>query len=288
MSAAQIAANQANARLSTGPMTAEGKQRSAANATTHGATSKKVLLPGESQEEYDAFRDSIYRDYRPANDHEKVLAKLVADTTWRYKRLIATEELVMAAGPEPEPGTEGTLSPAENTPPVVQLFLRPEGQKSLSLMLRYVREAERAMFKARTELERIQKLRYQMEMERAAAGACAPRNSTEPNSPTRSNTSLPPSLPRQKTHNQPPARPQQTPLSRSTSAEPNGAQSSEPSGKPQSEQPVSGTRLTVKWLRFVHTEQTEQTAADHRLTPSPDGGTRPARHVSYMSIMHSS
>jgi hypothetical protein len=176
MSAAQIAANQANARLSTGPMTAEGKQRSATNATTHGGTSKKVLLPGESQEEYDAFRHSIDRDYRPANDHEKVLAKLVADTTWRYKRLIATEELVMAAGPEPAPGAEGTLSPAENTPPVVQLFLRPEGQKSLSLMLRYVREAERAMFKARTELDRIQKLRYQMEIERAAAGACAPRS----------------------------------------------------------------------------------------------------------------
>ena len=99
--AAQIAANQANAKLSTGPATAEGKQRSAANATTHGATSKKALMPWESLEEYQAFSESVFRDYRPANDHEKLLAKVVVDTTWRYQRILAAEDLVMAAGPEP-------------------------------------------------------------------------------------------------------------------------------------------------------------------------------------------
>ncbi len=170
--AAQIAASQANAKLSTGPATAEGKQRSAANATTHGATSKKALMPWESLEEYQAFSESVFRDYRPANEHEKLLAKMVVDTTWRYKRIIAAEDLVMAAGPDPEqPGNEIPLA-GENTAPVIQLFLRPSGQKSLNLMLRYLRDAERAMFKARAELERIQKLRYHTEIERAAAGAC--------------------------------------------------------------------------------------------------------------------
>ena len=45
--AAQIQANQHNAQLSTGPRTAEGKARSAANSTRHGFCSQSVLLPGD-------------------------------------------------------------------------------------------------------------------------------------------------------------------------------------------------------------------------------------------------
>src|SRR5947209_9769583 len=56
MSAAQTAANRHNAKHSTGPRTEEGKRRSAANSTKHGLTSSAVVLPNESQEEYESFR----------------------------------------------------------------------------------------------------------------------------------------------------------------------------------------------------------------------------------------
>ena len=49
----QIAANRQNAKLSTGPTTADGKTASSRNAITHGLTASRGLLPGESAEEYE-------------------------------------------------------------------------------------------------------------------------------------------------------------------------------------------------------------------------------------------
>ncbi len=43
----QLAANQRNAKLSTGPKTAEGKEAVKYNALKHGLLAKEVLLPGE-------------------------------------------------------------------------------------------------------------------------------------------------------------------------------------------------------------------------------------------------
>jgi hypothetical protein len=48
---ARATANVANASLSTGPRTEEGKARSSRNAVKHGLTSKHlVIAPGEEQE----------------------------------------------------------------------------------------------------------------------------------------------------------------------------------------------------------------------------------------------
>ncbi|MGA8598820.1 MAG: hypothetical protein WB676_29225 [Bryobacteraceae bacterium] len=45
--AAQIAANQANAQLSTGPTSETGKAKSSLNAVKTGLTGRTVLLPGD-------------------------------------------------------------------------------------------------------------------------------------------------------------------------------------------------------------------------------------------------
>jgi hypothetical protein len=50
-SAAQLAANAANALHSTGPRTPEGKTRSSQNASKHGLTARQVVIaPGEQEE----------------------------------------------------------------------------------------------------------------------------------------------------------------------------------------------------------------------------------------------
>jgi uncharacterized protein YchJ len=49
---AQISANQANAHLSTGPRTPEGKAVSSQNSMRHGFAAQTVLLPGEDPAEY--------------------------------------------------------------------------------------------------------------------------------------------------------------------------------------------------------------------------------------------
>ncbi len=51
----QIAANQANAQLSTGPRTGQGKSVASRNATKHGFTGKSILLPGENPQEFESL-----------------------------------------------------------------------------------------------------------------------------------------------------------------------------------------------------------------------------------------
>jgi hypothetical protein len=50
----QIAANRANARRSTGPKTNAGKALSRMNALRHGLTAHKLLVNGESPQDFEA------------------------------------------------------------------------------------------------------------------------------------------------------------------------------------------------------------------------------------------
>ncbi len=94
---AQILANRENALHSTDPVTSEGKSRSAQNATKHGLTSKAVVLPNESEEEYNEFRDSLVADLEPVGDREITLATVIAETYWRRQRFYRLETAFMTA-----------------------------------------------------------------------------------------------------------------------------------------------------------------------------------------------
>ena len=83
----QAAANAANAQLSTGPRTEEGKARSAQNSLKHGCFSRNIILPGESQEEFDAFHQGFINDYRPQGQSESSLVRDLAEIEWRLTRL---------------------------------------------------------------------------------------------------------------------------------------------------------------------------------------------------------
>ena len=50
---AQKSANSANAQLSTGPRTEEGKQKASRNSAKHYMTAKQLIVPGEDPHEYD-------------------------------------------------------------------------------------------------------------------------------------------------------------------------------------------------------------------------------------------
>jgi hypothetical protein len=83
---AQIAANQANAQLSTGPRTEEGKKQSSMNALKHGMRAKTVLLPDEDPEEYAAFFEAQWEELGPQDAVQCVLVGNAIGYMWRLTR----------------------------------------------------------------------------------------------------------------------------------------------------------------------------------------------------------
>ncbi len=92
---AQLEANRNNAKLSTGPRTAEGKQRASQNATTHGLYSKSVVLRNENREEFDALAQCYVAKARPADPVELRLVQIMADCDWRMIRSRYVETAIL-------------------------------------------------------------------------------------------------------------------------------------------------------------------------------------------------
>ena len=98
----RIDANRANARLSTGPRTTEGKARSALNALRHGITAKSPVAPGESLDPYQKFTRKYIADLAPVGEVEKALARNMAEQQWRIGHCKAHyQELLVAAIADP-------------------------------------------------------------------------------------------------------------------------------------------------------------------------------------------
>ncbi len=95
---AQIAANQKNAQLSTGPTSPEGKAKSSLNAVKTGLTGRTVLLPGEDAAAYEAHIAAYFTRHQPAGDEERNLVQSLADTEWRLLRIPALEMSIYALG----------------------------------------------------------------------------------------------------------------------------------------------------------------------------------------------
>src|SRR5216110_2407859 len=87
----QIEANRRNARKSTGPTSAAGKQRSRCNAVRHGLTAETVISALEDAEDYKAFEAAITADYDAQSVVERELVLRLASLLWRLRRATAIE-----------------------------------------------------------------------------------------------------------------------------------------------------------------------------------------------------
>ena len=86
-SAAQTAANQANARWSTGPVSEEGKAASSRNNLRHGFRSQTVLLPGDDPAEYEVLLTELNDHFVPRDLTEERFVREMADADWRLRRV---------------------------------------------------------------------------------------------------------------------------------------------------------------------------------------------------------
>jgi hypothetical protein len=83
----KVRANRANAKLSTGPKTLSGKEKISGNALTHGLTAEKHVIIGESIDEFNTFKDSMFKVYQPFGAYqEEIFIKLV-ELLWRLRRV---------------------------------------------------------------------------------------------------------------------------------------------------------------------------------------------------------
>ncbi|QOY87130.1 hypothetical protein [Paludibaculum fermentans] len=134
--AAQINANQANARKSTGPVTIEGKARSSQNARSHGFTAQHLTITPEDRAAFTALEASLRLDTRPANCIEEEIFHRILTHTWNLRRIESFECLILA---ETDPLAETNAH---------------DGQ--LERYARYRRDLERGLYRAIKELSKLQ------------------------------------------------------------------------------------------------------------------------------------
>ena len=167
ISAAKLAANQANALLSSGPRSIEGKAKVSLNAVKTGLTGRTVLLPGDDADEYRAHIDSFTARWSPVGDAECSLVQSLVAIEWRLHRIQGIEMAIYAKGRLEFAGEfddQGMID--------LETYLRYEKQlKNLHLQesrLRRNREKDTA------ELRRLQQERLEKEQENDSQAAEPP------------------------------------------------------------------------------------------------------------------
>jgi hypothetical protein len=77
---------------STGPKTDAGKLASSQNAIKHGLFARQlVLLPGETQEQFDDLYNALKAEHKPVGPTEGGLIRQLADISWRLQRVPVLE-----------------------------------------------------------------------------------------------------------------------------------------------------------------------------------------------------
>ncbi len=153
-SEAQILANRRNAALSTGPKTAEGKERSRANALKHGLTGDGIVLSPVDAPEVERLTTELEAELRPSGNVARALVRRVATCIVRMERSVAQETAtlnarVLEAQAEAEAKGEDPIEAGN-----IALF---DPSKEATLARKYEAAAERGMYRALRELRQIEK-----------------------------------------------------------------------------------------------------------------------------------
>ncbi len=93
----QVAANRRNAAKSTGPRSKRGKEVVSKNAMRHGLSAQQVLVPGESEEEFEALIQKLISEFEPEGEFELQLVERISTCIWRQRRIYRIESEVLRA-----------------------------------------------------------------------------------------------------------------------------------------------------------------------------------------------
>ena len=100
ISEAQLAANRANAQLSTGATSEAGKKKVSQNALKTGITGNQVLLPTDDAARYEAMVRDYQNTFLPVGPEEIALVQSIVDCRWRLNRFPGLESALLDLGVE--------------------------------------------------------------------------------------------------------------------------------------------------------------------------------------------
>jgi hypothetical protein len=160
--AARMAANAANALLSTGPRTEAGLAKSSMNALKSALTGRTVLLPTDDVEEYAAFLADFERDLKPLGTQERELVQTIVDCHWRLRRIQDLEYAIYLRG-ERQFAEQFQDEPAVTRRSMIVLETHLAYQKELRNLHIQETRIDRKRKQAHAELKELQAQRAQAE-----------------------------------------------------------------------------------------------------------------------------
>jgi hypothetical protein len=101
----QLLANQENALKSHGPVTEAGKSAVRLNALKHGLRARQLVLPGESQEEFDQLSQDLESEWQPQTPTEHICLENMVAAQWKLIRAEKQETYIHSL-PADDPGTK--------------------------------------------------------------------------------------------------------------------------------------------------------------------------------------
>jgi hypothetical protein len=162
------------APVATGPITDAGKDIVRTNAVTHGLTAKLLVLPGESEAEWQELVEETFATHGPATDHERTLTQELAEAGWRLRRVYRIEAAFLAKVTADLIASDPTL---DHNCALAAVFMTEPYTKQWRLFLRYQAATERTFNRIHSELRLLQKARIEAAIFRASMAA---RPSSEP------------------------------------------------------------------------------------------------------------
>jgi hypothetical protein len=169
-SASQITANQANAQLSTGPTSIEGKAISSRNALKTGLTGHTVLLPGDDAELYEAKLLHCVEAFNPTGEKETALVQAIADTEWRLARIPGLEYGIYALA-RIEFADKFNDQPAELRPGLIGAHTYLAYHKQLNNLSIQESRLNRQRLKLNNDLTALKRQRQQQEQAKLTEAA---------------------------------------------------------------------------------------------------------------------
>ena len=172
----QIQANRLNALKSTGPQTTQGRAVASQNSLKHGLSTQKPVITGESQADFDLYKDQMLTELNPLGPMESMLADRVISLSWRLKRSVHFQNQAIDAMLQPNTSPLAKLaqsfhlplpnrSTPDQNPADDPLALGRAAIDDLSdarvleRLLMYERRLEHSLYKTILEIQRLNLIR---------------------------------------------------------------------------------------------------------------------------------